>query len=158
MFRHRTITIGGTFWPLHKGHKALLERAFADGLEVFIGLTSDRMVGGKDASSGIPSYGTRKSNLLKYLQEMDYAERAHIFRIEDEYGFAADFANLQAIGATEETLPNVERINSRREARGMAPLDIIMIDIVHAEDGRPISASRIRAGEIDIEGKLVKKR
>ena len=153
MFRHRTLTVGGTFWPLHRGHQALLERAFSDGLEVFIGLTSDRMVISKNPSGDIPPYGPRKRGLLQYLGQRGCAERAHIFRIENEYGFAADFPNLQAIAVTEETVPNAQRINERRQSRGMNPLDIVMADIVLACDGKPISSSRIRAGEIDAEGR-----
>jgi phosphopantetheine adenylyltransferase len=154
VFRHRTLTVGGTFWPLHRGHRQLLDAAFSDGLEVFIGLTSDGMTRSKDPSGSIPSYGTRKRDLLRYLREKGFAERAHVFRIEDEYGFAADFSNLQAIAVTEESLPNAKKINVRRTSRGMEPLDIVMVDLVSAEDGRPISSQRIRSGEIDGEGRL----
>jgi pantetheine-phosphate adenylyltransferase len=154
VFRHRSITLGGTFWPLHRGHKTLLQEAFADGLEVFIGLTSDRMIARKNRSGAIPGYGTRKRNLLSYLEEMGYSDRSHIFRIEDEYGFAVDFPNLQAIAVTERTRTNADKINQRRISRGMDPLDIIQIKLVKAEDGVPISSSRVRAGIIDAEGHL----
>jgi pantetheine-phosphate adenylyltransferase len=154
VFKHRSITVGGTFWPLHRGHKTLLQEAFADGLEVFVGLTSDRMISSKNRSGAIPNYGVRKRNLLAYLDEMDYSDRSHIFRIEDEYGFAADFPNLQAIAVTERTRTNAEKINQRRIARGMTPLDIIQVKLVKAEDGVPISSSRVRAGIIDSEGHL----
>ena len=157
VFRHRTLTLGGTFWPFHRGHKTLLDKAFADGLEIFVGMTSDRMVSTrKSCSEDIPSYGARKENLNKYLEEMGYADRAHIFRIEDEYGFAADFANLQAIAVTKDTEENARRINERRLARGMKPLELILVEIIAAEDGSPISSARIRRGEIDMEGKLIK--
>ena len=154
MFKHRSLTVGGTFWPLHRGHKTILQEAFADGLEVFIGLTSDRMIAHKNRSGSIPTYGKRKRNLLSYLEEMDFSDRSHVFRIEDEYGFAADFPNLQAIAVTERTRPNAEKINKRRIARGMEPLDIIEVKLVKAEDGVPISSSRVRAGIIDPDGHL----
>ncbi len=154
VFRHRTLTVAGTFWPLHRGHKHLIDAAFQDGLEVFIGLTSDRMIKKIKDLSGIPAYGTRKKNLFSYLSEKGYDDRAHVFRIEDEYGFAADFPNLQAITVTEETLPNAKKINQRRKQRSMAPLDILEVDLVKAEDGKPISSSRIREGEIDPEGRI----
>ena len=41
------VGIGGTFNVLHKGHRALLDKALEIGDEVVVGLTSDRF-----ASSG----------------------------------------------------------------------------------------------------------
>ena len=38
----------------------------------------------------------------------------------------------------------------------MKPLDIVMVEMVPADDGRPISSRRIRSGEIDTEGRLKK--
>ncbi len=158
MWRYERIAVAGTFWPLHKGHKALLRKAFSDGGEVFVGLTSDDMVRRTKPGEDIPTYGIRKSNLLRYFQDAGCADRAHVFRIEDEYGFAADFANLQAIVVTKLTAQNAHKINVRRVARGMKPLDIVMVEIINAEDGRPISSTRIRRGEIDEEGKVLGKR
>lgn len=157
MHRHASITVGGTFWPLHKGHKALLREAFSDGTDVYIGLTSDEMVKRSKPGEEIPSYGTRKRNLLGYLRSTGWADRGHVFRIEDEYGFAADFSNLQAIAVTRFTVENARKINARRLTRGMNPLDLVMAGIVNAEDGKPISSTRIRRGEIDEDGRLLRK-
>ena len=44
--------------------------------------------------------------------------------------------------------------NAQREAKGFPPLEVVTIDYVMAEDGRPISSTRIREGEIDSEGRL----
>jgi len=156
MGRHASITVGGTFSPLHKGHKALLREAFSDGTDVYVGLTSDEMVKRSKLGQQIPPYGTRKRNLLEYLQSTGWADRGHVFRIEDEYGFAADFSNLKAIAVTRFTVENARKINARRLARGMRPLDLVMVEIVNAEDGKPISSTRIRRGEIDEDGRLKK--
>jgi pantetheine-phosphate adenylyltransferase len=38
----------------------------------------------------------------------------------------------------------------------MKPLDIITIDMVLADDGKPISSTRIREGEIDVAGTVLR--
>jgi pantetheine-phosphate adenylyltransferase len=49
------------------------------------------------------------------------------------------------------------RINAERTRRGLKPLEIVVIDMVPSENHAPISTTRIRRGEIDREGKLIKK-
>ncbi len=155
MAQFRSIVVAGTFWPIHKGHRAIMERAFNLASEVFIGLTSDSMTRSKELSESIPPYGERKRRLIAYLAERGYLQRAHIFRIEDEYGFAADFPSLEAIVVTPETLGNAQKINRRRVSRGMKPLELVVQEMVLAENGKPISSTRIRRGEIDPEGRVL---
>jgi pantetheine-phosphate adenylyltransferase len=45
-----------------------------------------------------------------------------------------------------------------RVRRGLKPVEIISVELVKAEDGSPVSSTRIRAGEIDRTGKLVRKK
>ena len=44
-----------------------------------------------------------------------------------------------------------------REKKELSPLKIILIDTIVADDGRPISSTRIKLGEVDNEGRDVKK-
>ncbi|MBI5019169.1 DUF359 domain-containing protein, partial [Candidatus Gottesmanbacteria bacterium] len=48
-----------------------------------------------------------------------------------------------------------EALNALRVSRGLHPLTLIVVPMVIAEDYRPISASRVAAGEIDRVGKLL---
>jgi len=43
-----------------------------------------------------------------------------------------------------------------RRAKGFPPLELVVVELVKAEDGRPISSTRIREGEIDTDGRLLK--
>jgi pantetheine-phosphate adenylyltransferase len=38
---------------------------------------------------------------------------------------------------------------------GLKPVEVVSVDLVKAEDGLPISSTRIKAGEIDAAGKRI---
>ena len=61
-----------------------------------------------------------------------------------------------ALVASSETVVKGEEINEIRLANGLKPLAIISVKLVKADDGHPISSTRIRLGQIDSSGKLLK--
>ena len=67
--RHKLVATGGTFDIIHKGHLALLEKAFEVSESVIIGVTSDKFAAerGKKITN---NYDTRISNLTKLLNGM----------------------------------------------------------------------------------------
>lgn len=144
--KYKKVAVGGTFDELHIGHKALLEKAFEIGDKVIIGLTSDKYVKKKSMS-----YEARKKTLEAYLKRRNY----EIVKLEDAYGPAIVDSEIDAIVVSEETKVGALEINDIREKRGLEPLEIIVIPIVMAANGKPISSTRIRRGEIDSEGRVL---
>ena len=53
---------------------------------------------------------------------------------------------------SEETRRSATELNRLRREKGLMPLRIHVVPLVRSRDGKYISASRIRRGEIDAEG------
>jgi pantetheine-phosphate adenylyltransferase len=154
----KTVAVGGTFDELHKGHRILLMRAFEIGEKVLIGLSSDEFAGklGRQKSHSIASYEKRLSELKKFLKQNDFLERAEIIPLDDAYGVTLSQGVLDALVVSRETEYMAQEINKKREKKGLEPLEIVVIEMVPAENHVPISTTRIRRGEIDREGHLIR--
>jgi pantetheine-phosphate adenylyltransferase len=154
--KFKRVAVGGTFDYLHDGHMAILAKAFEAGERVVIGITSDEMQPAKDLA-GIQPLSVRRKALEDALHSRGWMERAEICVISDPFGPAIDDEKLEAIVVSPETRPRAEELNKLRASRGLAPLHIIEIPFVLAEDGSPISSIRIRYGEMDTHGRLLKR-
>jgi cytidyltransferase-like protein len=154
-FKYRCIALGGTFDHMHRGHKALLKRAFDTGETVFIGLTGDEFVR-REGKRIEEDFGERKMNLEKYLLEEYPGRHYEISELKDRFGPAIFSNKIDAIAVSTETLPAVEVANKKREELGLPDLSVEIVPMMMAEDGKKISSTRIRAGEVDGEGKVLK--
>ena len=146
------VCLGGTFNVIHDGHLALLRKAIELGDEIYIGLTSDKMAS-RSRKVPLQDYNTRLQNLENTLDQMAGNKKIFIFPLDDPMGRAAS-GNFDFIVVSQETVRGAEKINEVRGRSGLKPLEIVVIDMVLAHDGNPISASRIIRGQVDQKGKV----
>lgn len=172
---YRHAVLGGTFDRLHKGHEAMLTRAFQVAEHVTIGLTTDTYVRTRkqhlctsideETISGvacpsvsllkIASYTMRKKHLDAWIEKQGYGSRTAIMPIDDMVGpTAAPGYDFDALVVSTETEKNAEILQGERKANGLAPLAVVAVPMVPAEDLYPISSSRVRIGVIDATGRL----
>jgi len=155
--RFRIVGVGGTFDELHKGHRSLLTKAFEKGEHVIIGISSGEFVERLKKRHATASYEQRLKELRSYLKEKSLLKRARIVPIDDAFGGVLLLHSpIEALVVSRETEPTARNINERRKEIGMSPLEIIVIDMVPSENHSAISTTRIREGEIDREGHLLK--
>jgi cytidyltransferase-like protein len=149
------VALGGTFEVIHKGHRTLLAKAFALGDQVLIGLTSDSLA---NMSRGrrVAPYQQREWALRSFLDRIYPGMDYEIERIDDEFGPAAHLPDLEVLVVSENTHPTGVRLNDERERRGLPPLRLVTIPHVMADDGRPISSTRILNGECDADGRILR--
>jgi len=151
------VGLGGTFDILHKGHEVLLRKALAVGDRVQIGVTSDRFVKQMKKPHNVHPYSVRVEGIRRFLRNEDALERTEIVAIEDEYGTATMSPVMEALVVSKERFRVARRINKLRRDSGLQPLELIEAQMILAEDRRPISASRIRKGEITRTGEITEK-
>jgi pantetheine-phosphate adenylyltransferase len=152
--KYSKVATGGTFDGIHAGHRRLLERSFELGAEVVIGLTSDEFAR-KEGKVTRRKYAEREAELEAYIKRRFPGRRYAIAKLDDFFGPGIASRDVQALVASPETGKRVGLANELRAERGFPPLELVVIDWVAAEDGRPISSTRIRKGEIDEEGRLL---
>ncbi len=148
------VALGGTFDVLHRGHRRLLRRAFTVGRRVAIGLSSDEFARTLHKPHKVDPFSVRKVELERLLKHWRVLSRTRIVQLNDRYGPTVTEKKFQAIVVSRRTIRTAYQINMRRRSRGLKSLEIVPIDLILADDSRPISSTRIRRGKIDREGRI----
>ena len=153
--RFGTVAVGGTFDLFHKGHLALLLKAFEVGDYVLVGLCSDEFVKKVKKPHEIAPYSQRLEALNDFLEANGFLERAEVIPLFDAYGLTLSDERIEAIVVSEETELQAHKINKKRVNMGLVALPIVTVSMVLSEDNFPISSTRIWFEEIDREGHLL---
>ena len=156
MKKFRKVAVGGTFDELHKGHRRLLVKAFEVGEKVLIGLCTDEFVKKMGKPHVTAPYEVRLKELQAFLEKSSVNDRAEIIPLNDPYGNTLTDKCIEALVVSEETEKIALKINQKRSEAQLPQLEIITIRMVPADNYKPISTTRIRKGEIDREGHLLK--
>lgn len=166
----RTAILGGTFTPVHNGHRALLHKAFQtashDGPgegHVIVGLTSPELAtetrDGTAHAEQLKDYDNRRETLATELDRLSdtYPASYEIVRLTDTYGPAVTREDADALIVSPEAKAQrrANELNEERVGRGLDRLEIHTAPFVTAEDGTRISSTRIRNNEIDEHGRVL---
>jgi pantetheine-phosphate adenylyltransferase len=156
MRKYQAVATGGTFDHIHKGHRALLAKSFETGDLVIIGVASDELAE-REGKHPDQNYEERVRKLRLYLARTFPGRKFVIAKLDDYFGPGIASPEVRAIVASPETVAKVPIANELRSAKGFPPLAVVVVDYVLAEDGKRISSTRIRNGEIDTDGGVLKR-
>ena len=152
--KFRKVALGGTFNEVHYGHLILILTALRIGKRILIGVTTDEFVPKLRKQHPVRPLEERLKELKKTLEERGWSGRYEIHLISDPYGPAIEERDLEAIVTSPLTYRRALEINELRAKRGLRPLEVEVCPLVVAEDGKPISSTRIALGEIYPDGRL----
>jgi pantetheine-phosphate adenylyltransferase len=147
------VAMGGTFDFIHKGHIALLSKAFSISTKVIIGLTSDEMAlkKGKKLQN---DYSKRFENLLKTIEKKFPNRKFEISKLDNDFGPAVFEKEVQALVVSGETSNQGDILNHLRKEKKLPAVKVVVVPMVLAKDGTKISTTRIKKQEIDLDGNL----
>ena len=147
------IAMGGTFDVIHSGHMALLNKAFSISSKIIIGLSSDQLAA-KRGKKLVNGYSKRLSSLKDVIEERFPNSSYEISKLENDFGPAVIEGSVQALVVSEETSSKGVKLNELRMERNLPLVEIVVVPMVLAKDGKAISSTRIKNSEIDSSGNL----
>lgn len=153
MVKYELVATGGTFDIIHKGHVELLKKAFEISSTVIIGLTSDELAQ-KKGKKTINDYSTRLVSLTGIIEKNFPASSFRISKLDNDFGPAVLEGDVQALVTSDETSFQGDILNKLRAEKNLPKVDVIVVPMVLAKDGKKISTSRIKKSEIDSQGNL----
>jgi pantetheine-phosphate adenylyltransferase len=155
--KYKQVVLGGTFDILHLGHLELFRKSFEIGCFVVIGITSDEFACNRLNKRIKNSYPVRVQNLKKFIEKEIGFGNYKVTKLEDNFGPLMISSQIDCLVVSSETEERGNTINHTRLKLGLPAVDVIPVKMILAEDGFPISSSRIRSNDIDENGFIIKK-
>jgi len=147
------VAMGGTFDVIHNGHMALLKKSFSISSKVIIGLSSDQLAIKRGKS--LDNDYSKRFSLLESTIEKNFPNSSYeISKLENDFGPAVVEGSVKALVVSEETSAKGLHLNELRAERNLPPVEIVVVPMVLAKDGKAISSTRIKNSEIDSNGNL----
>jgi len=147
------VAMGGTFDVIHNGHMALLKKSFSISSKVIIGLSSDQLAIKRRKS--LDNDYSKRFSLLESTIEKNFPNSSYeISKLENDFGPAVVEGSVKALVVSEETSAKGLHLNELRAERNLPPVEIVVVPMVLAKDGKAISSTRIKNSEIDSNGNL----
>jgi len=146
--RKLRVAVGGTFEILHKGHEALLSKAFEIGDYIYVGITSDELAR-KLGKASISSFQDRERAVKAFVEGL--GKEYTLVKLEDPYGPLLN-KDVDYVVVTTDTMARAMDANKIRKRDGLKEALIYVIPLIGAYDGQPISSTKIKAGIIDRAG------
>lgn len=154
MKKFNLVALGGTFDLIHLGHRELLRTGFSISSKVIIGLTGDELAKRKGKKL-IHDYPQRYKILDDTIKKNFLGANYEISKLENDFGPAVLEKGVEALVVSEETAFQGDELNKLRKQRNVPAVQVIVVPMVLAKDGKKISTSRIKNSEIDIDGNIV---
>ncbi|KAJ2371107.1 hypothetical protein IW150_004747 [Coemansia sp. RSA 2607] len=125
------VAVGGTFDHLHVGHKILLTAtALAATRRVVCGISADALLENKKHKEFLEPYRKRELNVLLFLRKIRRDIIVELVPISDPYGPTATDSTIEALVVSQETLSGSSALNVRRRENGLAPMELMSIDLI----------------------------
>jgi len=153
MQKYDIVALGGTFDIIHDGHMKLLSKAFSISNKAIIGLTSDELAA-KKGKNLLKNYHQRFESLKSAIEKNFPNSSYEISKLENDFGPAVIKGSVKALVVSEETSSKGVHLNELRAERNLPPVEIVVVPMVLAKDGKAISSTRIKNSEIDSSGNL----
>ncbi|CCE61630.1 hypothetical protein TPHA_0A05560 [Tetrapisispora phaffii CBS 4417] len=128
--------LGGTFDHLHDGHKILLTVAsFLTEHRLIVGITDKELLANKSFAEYLEPFETRSHNVTKFLELMNPALSIEVTPLKDVCGPTGRVPELEALIVSRETIKGGEIVNKERVTKGLAPLEICIVNVLGGQEG-----------------------
>ena len=151
-FKFEHVVAAGTWDHFHAGQRQFLDKAFEVGKRVAVGVTQPKLTTGKTWPETIESMETRRQSVVEFVRQNGWENRSAVVPLKDIYGPTLTNTSFDGLVVTDKTWAGGQKVNWKRQEKGLPPLQLIKVKLKKASDGKEIASERIRAGEINREG------